>query len=141
MITKKCVKGNQMTILTTNYDYYCCLETCSCCPVRYFGTLFWDDIANFWDENSLLFTFLTGKLWKNLFWTNRKFIYLLSEQILSKILSRQHEKVCYVLPIRQEFWSQNRLKITNFYWIKSDIAFWAAMCLTICILRHNFLYM
>ena len=24
-------------------------------PVRYFGTLFWDDIAIFWDENLLLF--------------------------------------------------------------------------------------
>ena len=50
------------------------LETCSCRPVRYFGTLFWDDITKFWDENLLLFTFLTGKLRKNLFWTNKKFV-------------------------------------------------------------------
>ena len=41
--------------------------TCSCCPVSYFGTLFWDDITKFWDENLSLFTFLTGKLRKNLF--------------------------------------------------------------------------
>jgi hypothetical protein len=39
-------------------------ETCSFCPVRYFGTLFLDDITKFWDENLLLFTFLTGKLRK-----------------------------------------------------------------------------
>ena len=45
------------------------------------STLFWDDITKFLDENLLLFTFLTGKLWKNLFWTNKKFVYLLSLQI------------------------------------------------------------
>ena len=39
-------------------------ETCSCRPVHYFGTLLWDDIMIFWDENLLLFTFLTGKLRK-----------------------------------------------------------------------------
>ena len=39
-------------------------ETFSCRPARYFGTLFWDDITLFWDENLLLFTFLTGKLRK-----------------------------------------------------------------------------
>ena len=26
-------------------------ETCSCRPIHYFGTLFWDDITKFWDEN------------------------------------------------------------------------------------------
>ena len=26
-------------------------ETCSCPLLRYFGTLFWDDITIFWDEN------------------------------------------------------------------------------------------
>ena len=41
-------------------------------------TLFWDDSIKIWDENLLLFTFLTGKLTKNLFWTNKKFVYLLS---------------------------------------------------------------
>ena len=51
-------------------------ETCSCRPVCYFEKLFWDDITKFWDEN-LLFTFLTGKLRKNLFWTNKNFVYLL----------------------------------------------------------------
>ena len=51
-------------------------ETCSCRPVHYFGTLFWDDITKFWDDNSLSFTFLTGKLRKHLFWTNNKFVYL-----------------------------------------------------------------
>ena len=34
-------------------------------------TLFWDDSIKIWDENLLLFTFLTGKLSKNLFWTNK----------------------------------------------------------------------
>ena len=37
--------------------------------VLYFGTLFWDDITIFWDEN--LLSFLTEK--ENLFWTNKKF--------------------------------------------------------------------
>ena len=31
---------------------------------------------NFGDENLLLFTFLTGKLRKNLLWTNKKFVHL-----------------------------------------------------------------
>ena len=39
-------------------------KTCSFRLVQYFGTLFWDDITIFWDENLLLFTFLTGKLRK-----------------------------------------------------------------------------
>ena len=39
-------------------------------------TLFWDDITKFWDENVLLFTFLTGKLRKKKSWTNKKFVYL-----------------------------------------------------------------
>ena len=43
---------------------------------RNFGTLFWDDITKFWDENLLLFTFLTRKLRKSLLWTNKKFVYL-----------------------------------------------------------------
>ena len=43
---------------------------------RYFGTLFWDEITKFWDENLLLFTDLIEKLRKNLFWTNKKFVYL-----------------------------------------------------------------
>ena len=32
----------------------------SCRPVRYFGTLFWDDITIFWDEN-LSFNWQTEK--------------------------------------------------------------------------------
>ena len=47
-----------------------------CCPVRYFWTLFWDDITKIWEENLLIFTFLSEKLRKNLFWTNKKFVYL-----------------------------------------------------------------
>ena len=52
----------------------------------------------FWDENLLLFTFLTGKLRKSLFWANKKSVHLLSQQIfvpkyLPKISSRQHQKV------------------------------------------------
>ena len=34
------------------------LKTCLCHPLHYFGTLFWDDITIFWDDNLLLFTFL-----------------------------------------------------------------------------------
>ena len=49
--------------------------------VPYFGTLNWTDITKIWDEKLLLFTFLTGKLRKILFWTNKKFVYLLSQQI------------------------------------------------------------
>ena len=30
------------------------------------------DITKFWDKNLLLFTFITGKLRKHLFWTNKK---------------------------------------------------------------------
>jgi len=59
-----------------NFDF-------SCRPVRYFGTLFWDDITKFWDENLLLFTFLFGKLRKNLFWTIKKFVYLLKTLLFS----------------------------------------------------------
>ena len=36
-------------------------KTFSCRPVCYFGTLFWDDIILFWDENLLLFTFFKGQ--------------------------------------------------------------------------------
>ena len=35
-------------------------------------TVFWDNTTKLCDENLLLFTFLTGKLRKNLFWTNKK---------------------------------------------------------------------
>ena len=38
-----------------------------------FCTLFWDDITIIWDK--ILFSFLTEK--KNLFWTNKKFVYLI----------------------------------------------------------------
>ena len=55
---------------------YALLKTCSCRPVHYFGMLFWDDLTIFWDENLLFFTFLGGKLRKNLFWINRKFVYV-----------------------------------------------------------------
>ena len=41
-------------------------ETCSCRAIHYFETLFWDDITKFWDENSLLFSLLTGKVRKHL---------------------------------------------------------------------------
>ena len=65
-----------VTVLETHFSKKIDKKTFSCRPVRYFGTLFWDDITKFWDENLLLFTFLTGKLRKNLFWTNKKFVYL-----------------------------------------------------------------
>ena len=35
-------------------------KTYSCRPVRYFGTLFWDDIMKFWDEN-LYYYFFNGQ--------------------------------------------------------------------------------
>jgi hypothetical protein len=73
---------------TTNspiHEFKVLHKTFSCRLVRYFGTLFWDDITLFWDditlfwdENLLLFTFLNGKLRRNLFLTNKKFVYLLS---------------------------------------------------------------
>ena len=58
--------------------YQMCHKTCSCFLVPYFGTLFWDDITKIWNENLSSFTFLTGQLRKNLFWTNKIFVYLLS---------------------------------------------------------------
>ena len=77
----------------------CVKGTCSCLPECYFGTLFWDDITKFWDENLLLFTFLTGKPRKNLFWTNKKCIYLnIITNFCPKISSQWHKKV-YILPI------------------------------------------
>ena len=63
-------------ILNKHVDY----ETCSCRSVRFLGMLFCDDITIFWDDNLLLFTFLAGKLRKKLFWTNQKFVYLLSSK-------------------------------------------------------------
>ena len=56
---------------------------------RYFGTLFWDEITKFWDENLLLFTDLIEKLRKNLFWTNKKFVYLnIITNLRPKIMSQ-----------------------------------------------------
>ena len=46
----------------------------SCRLVRYFGTLFWDELPYFGTKNLLLFTFLTGKLRRNQFLTNKKFV-------------------------------------------------------------------
>jgi hypothetical protein len=40
-----------------NAFYSYVYKTCSCRPVRYFGTLFWDDITIFWDEHLLLLRF------------------------------------------------------------------------------------
>ena len=40
-----------------NAFYSYVYKTCSCGPVRYFGTLFWDDITIFWDEHLLLLRF------------------------------------------------------------------------------------
>ena len=71
--TKKEFIMNQVP--TTVDSHILWFETCSCRPVCYFETLFWDDITKFRDEN-LLFTFLTGKLRKKLFCNNKKFVYL-----------------------------------------------------------------
>ena len=76
--------------------FFCILKTCSCCCGRYFGMLFWDNITILRDENLLLFTFFTGKLRKNLFWTNKKFVpkfHNIIPKWCPKISSRQHEKV------------------------------------------------
>ena len=48
-------------------------ETCSFPFVRYFRTLFWDDITIIWDEN-IVYLFNWEK---NLFWTKEKFIYII----------------------------------------------------------------
>ena len=54
-------------------------------------TLFPDDIKISWDENLLLFTFLAGIMRKNLFWTNKKFVY--HNKFLSKInVQKYHSK-------------------------------------------------
>ena len=46
--------------------------------------LFMSSCTLFWDENLSLFTFLTGKLRKTLFWTNKKFVYLLYQIFVPK---------------------------------------------------------
>ena len=51
----------------------CRYKTCSCPLVRYFWTLFWDDITIIWDENIVYFY----NREKKLFWTNKKFVYLI----------------------------------------------------------------
>ena len=58
-------------------------KTYSCRPVRYFGTLYLDDITIFWDENLSLFIFFNWQTEKKpvLDQCNRKFVYLLSQQI------------------------------------------------------------
>ena len=47
----------------------------------------------FWDETLLLFTFLTGKLRKNLFWTNKKFVYTYYH---NKFLSKNNAQKYYL---------------------------------------------
>ena len=49
------------------------VETCSCPFVWYFCTLFWDDIMMIWNEN-IVYLFNWEK---NLFWTNKLFVYLI----------------------------------------------------------------
>ena len=65
------------------------------------STLFWDDITKFWDENLLLFTFLTSKL-RNICYgpiRTKKFVYLniitnFRPKLTSEnITQQQHEKV------------------------------------------------
>ena len=51
-------------------------------------TLFWDNTTKFWYENLLLFSFVTGKLRKNLFWTNKKIVYLNIITFCPKITSK-----------------------------------------------------
>ena len=65
-----------------------------------FCTLFWDDITIIWDK--ILFSFLTEK--KNLFWTNKKFVYILNfhqqnyDDTNQKYSTKGHEQVyCFRL--------------------------------------------
>ena len=58
---------------TISQSFWCRHKACSCPLLWYFGTLFFDDITIFWDEN--LLWFWTEKK-ENLFWTNTKFVYL-----------------------------------------------------------------
>ena len=44
-------KGNKMA----HHDKSCKLKTCSCPFVKYFRTLFWDDVTIIWDENIVFF--------------------------------------------------------------------------------------
>ena len=63
-------------------------KTCSCPFVWYFLTSFWVDITIIWDEDIVYFF-----NWKKnkLFWTNKKFVYL----ILINKLSWYHPKILY----------------------------------------------
>ena len=47
--------GRNFQILSKSYDAFYHPKTCSCPFVRYFRTLFWDDITIIWDENIVYF--------------------------------------------------------------------------------------
>ena len=76
-------------------------------------TLFWDDITKLWDENLLSFTFLTGKLRKNLFRTNNKFS---SQNNVPEQRTARHEQVLYLfsLPLTKQV-ETNLCIIDNLY--------------------------
>ena len=77
------------------------VKTCSCPFVRYFRTLFWDDITIIWDENIVYFF-----NWeKTLFWTNTKFVYV----IFINKLPWYHPKIMYENIVQKEM---NKLFIT-----------------------------
>ena len=84
--------------------YFPNFGNCSCRPVRYFGIFFQDDITKFWDENLLLFTFSTGKLRKNLFWNNKKFVLC---------LPKYHNKFLYQNNVRKYFPANNMKRFVH----------------------------
>ena len=82
-------------------------KTCSCPFVRYFRTLFWDDIIIIWDENIVYFF-----NWeKNMFGTNKKFVYL----IFINKLSWYHPKITYENIVQKDM---NKFIITKTLMLK-----------------------
>ena len=72
-----------LTCKATKSDL-CTEKTCSCPFVRYFGTLFWDDITIYWDKNYV----------QNSFFPQLKIITNFHPKIRSQnIVRKGHEQV------------------------------------------------
>ena len=74
------------------YRKKCIIKNFSCRPVRYFGMLIWDDITLFWDENVILFTFLTGN-WEETWFSPIRILFMFYYNKFSsqnKVISSQN---------------------------------------------------
>ena len=89
-------------VLTLKNSDFSTLKTCSCPFVRYFRTLFWDDITKIWDENIVYLTFLTEK--KHvldqydvcLLNFHQQIMVISSQNKVRKYRTKVHEQVYYI---------------------------------------------